>query len=107
MTALPIAFLAIVNTPPMPETVRRMTGYLLRELQDGRPLSMPHSKPMPSVGPGVHELRADGQNVTWRVFYRLDSDAVVVIHAFQKKTKKTPQREISTAVARLKTYDAI
>ncbi|HWL50920.1 MAG TPA: hypothetical protein VNQ90_00690, partial [Chthoniobacteraceae bacterium] len=46
-----------VKTPPMSMEARREVGYLLRMLQEGEKLSLPHSRPMPSVGARCHELR--------------------------------------------------
>ena len=63
---------------------------------------------MPSIGPRCHELRiADPkQDQTWRIVYRLDSDAIVVVDAFSKKTRGTPTTAIRRALRRLQLYDA-
>jgi len=66
---------------------------------------MPHSRPMPSIGPRCHELRIVDENLTWRIVYRLDSDAVIVIDVFEKKTKQTSKRVIARCKSRLKEYD--
>jgi phage-related protein len=60
-------------------------------------------KPMPSVGKGVEELRIWSDTGTYRVIYiaRL-ADAVYVLHAFQKTSEKTPQKEIDVAAKRLR-----
>ena len=79
-----------VKTPPMSLEARREMGMLLRELQDGETLSMPHSRPMPIIGARCHELRVNGAHTTWRLIYRLESDAIVTIEVFEKKTSKTP-----------------
>jgi phage-related protein len=47
-------------------------GVLLRRLQRGESLGMPHSRPMPSVGRRCHELRIVDEAVIWRVMYRID-----------------------------------
>jgi phage-related protein len=64
---------------------------------------MPLSKSMPSVGKGVEELRVKDSSGAYRVFYyaRLH-DRVLVFHAFQKKTEKTPKHEIEIGKKRLK-----
>lgn len=94
-----------VKTPPMSGEARREMGELLRDLQDGLPLSMPHARPMPSIGRRCHELRVnDGEHV-WRLIYRLDADAIVVLEVFDKKTRQTPQHVIETCRARIKAYD--
>ena len=65
-----------VKTPPLSSAARIEAGYLLRKLQMGHLLSLPHLRPMPSIGLRCHELRIDDQNKTWRVVYRIDNDAV-------------------------------
>ncbi len=83
--------------------IRRQVGEALRDLQKGINLGMPLSKPMTTVAPGVHELRIRGEDSTVRIFYYLrKSDAIIVFHAFEKKSQKTPSREINLARRRLK-----
>jgi len=86
-----------------PEDVRRELGKAILDLQKGHRLAMPLSKAMPSVAKGVKELRVKDSSGAYRVFYyaRLH-DAIVVFHAFQKKSQKTPQREIELGRMRLK-----
>ena len=76
-------------------------------LQRGEKLSMPQSCPMPSVGRRCHELRVRDEDLTWRVIYRLDEDAVVILHVFSKKTQRTPQTVIESCKALLSRYDAL
>jgi phage-related protein len=95
-----------VKTPPMSVAARREVGSLLRDLQEGELLSMPHSRPMPVIGQRCHELRVNDQNKTWRVIYRLDSDAIVILDVFEKKTNKTPLQVIENCQRRLKLYEA-
>lgn len=81
-------------------------GYLLRMLQAGESLSMPQSRPMPSIGPRCHELRINDKNSTWRIVYRVDEDAILILDVFQKKTSATPKSVIGTCKQRMKQYDA-
>jgi phage-related protein len=62
---------------------------------------------MPSIGAAVFELRlTDGEaNAEWRIVFRIDRDAVVVAHFFQKKTQKTPKAVIDLCAKRLGDYD--
>ena len=55
-------------------------------------------KPMPDIGPGVHEIRVRDRAGTFRVIYvaRFD-EAVYVLHAFQKKTAKASRLDIEVA----------
>ena len=61
---------------------------------------------MPSVGKRCHELRIRDENKIWRLFYRIDTDAIVVILWVEKKTDKTPDEVIELCRKRLKMYDA-
>lgn len=94
-----------VQTPPMSGPARVEAGFLLRRLQRGDLLSMPASRPMPSIGPRCHELRVNDGSSTWRIIYRLDADAVVIADVFSKKTQATPKSVIECAQRRLAQYD--
>jgi phage-related protein len=59
---------------------------LLRMLQRGESLGMPH---------------------TWRIICRVDSDAIVIVEVFDKKTRATPKVIIETCKGRLRRYDAV
>jgi len=94
-----------VKTPPFSAAARLEAGHLLRILQKGRGLSLPHSRPMPAIGRRFHELRVPDENTTWRLIYRLDADAVVIVAIFAKKTARTPADVIATCRARIQEYD--
>lgn len=96
-----------VKTPPFSKEARIEAGVLLRRLQMGDMLSMPLSRPMPSIGSRVHELRIQDEAQTWRILYRIDVDAIVILHVFSKKDQKTPQTVIDTCKKRLRDYDAL
>lgn len=84
-------------------TIRREIGEALRDLQKGLSLGMPLSRPMPHVASGTHELRVMGNTSSVRVFYFVKlAEAILVFHAFQKKTQKTPKREMTLGQQRLK-----
>lgn len=60
-------------------------------------------KPMASVGPGAYELRVRDEAGAFRVIYVAKfEEAVYVVHAFQKKTRKTRQADVDLAAARYK-----
>jgi phage-related protein len=102
----PLAWLhGQIKTPPVSRSARLEAGFLLRQLQRGELLSMPQSRPMPGVGSRCHELRINDATGTWRVMYRIDSDAIVILEVFAKKTGKTPKTIIDTCRKRLKEYD--
>lgn len=96
-----------VKTPPFSREARLEAGFLLRKLQQGEMLSMPQSRPMPNIGSNCHELRIVDINSTWRIIYRIDSDAIVILEVFSKKTRETPKSVIDTCQKRLRLYDEI
>ena len=93
-----------VKTPPFSRTGRVEAGFLLRRLQMGENLSLPSSRPMPTVGERCHELRIVDTDATWRILYHVADDAVVILEVFPKKTRTTPKRVLDAAKARLKKY---
>jgi len=95
-----------ISTPPFSENARINAGYLLRQLQNDVRLSSPQSKPMPSIDTGCHELRINDENQTWRIFYRLYPDAILILEVFSKKTNKTPNSIIRVCRERIKRYDS-
>jgi len=102
----PLVWLAgEVKTPPFSREARIEAGTLLRRLQRGENLGLPHSRPMPSLGRRCHELRIPDNNVTWRIVFRLDTDAVIIGEVFLKKTGKTPKKVIETCQRRFKRYE--
>ena len=95
-----------LKTPPMSKEARLKAGYFVRMLQGGEVLSMPESRPLPSIGARCHELRVPDRNSTWRIIYRIDSDAILIVEVFSKKTQQTPKHVIKTCKARLADHDA-
>lgn len=95
-----------IKTPPMSRAARVEAGFLLRQLQEGFILGLPQSRPMPSIGKRCHELRIQDVALTWRIIYRIDPDAIIVLEIFAKKTNKTPKEVIETCKKRLQQYDS-
>ena len=96
-----------VKTPPFSPAARLEAGFLLRKLQRGETLLLPQSRPMPSIGLHCHELRINDLTGTWRIIYRIDPDAIVIVEVFEKKTPQTPRRVIELCQQRLRRYDAL
>jgi len=96
-----------IKTPPFSAEARLEAGGLLRRLQRGESLGMPHSRPMPTVGVRCHELRVRDARHDWRVIYRSDPDAIVILDVFPKTTRQTPDRVILDCQRRLRMYDAL
>jgi phage-related protein len=89
------------NLAAFPESARRRAGYELFMVQVGRaPADFKH---LPAVGPGAYEIRVQDEAGAFRVIYVAKFEhAVYVLHAFQKKTRKTPQADIELAARRYK-----
>ncbi len=96
-----------VKTPPFCREARIEAGTLLRRLQGGERIGLPQSRPMPSIGKRRHELRIPDEDVTWRIVYRTDADAIVIGEVFSKKTKVTPKKVIDVCKRRFKKYDEV
>jgi phage-related protein len=94
-----------IKTPPFNKAARIEAGYLLREVQRGTALSLPQSRPMPGIGSRCHELRVVDEGKTWRIIYRTDRDAIVIVEVFTKKTTKTPKAVLGACQRRLQEYD--
>ena len=57
-----------LKTPPLSSAARMEAGGLLRRLQRGELIALPHSRPMPRIGQGCHELRIPDAGKTWKMF---------------------------------------
>jgi phage-related protein len=86
-----------------PEDVRGDLADALARLEEGHTLSMPLSRPMPSIGKGVHELRFRDRAGIYRVIYFLAGAGFIhLLHAFTNKTQQTPTLNIEVAKKRLR-----
>ena len=84
-----------------PREARKEAGYQLDQVQQGR--EPKDWKPMISVGPGVRDIRIHESSGAFRLIYVANfAEAVFVLHAFQKKSQRTPARELAVATARFK-----
>ena len=97
MTAKPIRFVgsSLDDLRDFPDEARRGAGFELRAVQNG--LDPSDWRPIHAVGPGVKEIRIHilGE---WRIVYVVQrQDAVYVLHAFQKKSRKTSRQDIELA----------
>ena len=94
-----------IKTPPFSAEGRVEAGTLLRQLQEGELLGLPQSRPMPSIGVRCHELRIRDERHNWRIIYRLDSSAILILDVFAKTTQQTPKSVIENCQRRLRHYD--
>jgi phage-related protein len=102
----PLAWLSgEIKTPPFSGEARFEAGTLLRLLQEGDSLGLPHSRPMPVIGARCNELRIRDENRSWRIVYRTDSDAIIIAGVFQKTTRETAKHDIDDCKRRLALYD--
>ena len=84
-----------------PESVTENFGFELWQLQQGeRPRDY---RPLPSIGPGVFELRDQDERTWYRVVYlsRIE-DVIYVLHCFEKKSREMPKKDFEKAKQRLK-----
>jgi phage-related protein len=97
----PVTFLgdSLDRLRAFPDDVRRKAGHQLERLQYG---GIPDDwKPMRAVGAGVQELRVRGQSGAFRMIYVARfTEAIYVLHAFQKKANKTSTLDLDLARAR-------
>jgi phage-related protein len=96
-----------IKTPPFSPAARKEAGRLLDKLQQGERLSLPHSRPMPSIGPRCHELRIVDNDKSWRIIYRTDPEAILIVDVFRKTTAATPVHIIQACKHRLRVYDQL
>ena len=83
-----------------PPNARRVAGFQVRRVQQG--LEPNDWKPMPSVGPGVQEIRLQTE-LEHRILYIAKfPEGVYVLHAFEKRTRQTPRRDLDLARDRLR-----
>ena len=94
-----------VKTPPFTPKGRQEAGMLLRFLQQGERLRMPQAEPLPDVGARCGALRVRDAGHNWRIIYRIDADAVLVLDVYPKKTRKIPDDVVARCKQRLKQYD--
>lgn len=98
----PIAFLghSLDRLRDFPDDARSNAGYQLNEVQNGD--DPDDWNPIKTVGPGIREIRIRDEAEAVPVIYLATlPDAVLVLHAFQKKTEATPQQDIDLPASRL------
>jgi len=87
----------------LPMKIKDALFEVVKDLNSGISLSMPLSKKMRGMGKSVFELRLKERGDTYRIFYIIKKrDAIYFIHAFQKKSAKTPLKNIEVAKKRIK-----
>lgn len=90
-----------------PKSTMRQAGYQLGKVQRGEEPA--DWKPMQSVGPGAVEIRIHEPHEHRVIYVAKFENAVYVLHAFEKKTQKTPEKDLNiarTAYAEIKKHEA-
>lgn len=83
-----------------PEAARRKVGQQLNRMQNG---FEPHDwKPLPAVGSGVCEIRVHEMGEHRVLYVAKFAEALYVLNAFAKKSRKTPKRDLDIAAARFR-----
>lgn len=60
---------------------------------------------MPAIGSRCHELRVRDDDHYWRLVYRIDDDAIVIVEVFDKRSRQTPRQMVELCRKRLRAYD--
>jgi phage-related protein len=102
----PLVWRSEIKAPPLPRKARVELGYRLRLLQKGLLLAMPHCRPMIAIGKSCYELRLRDAGTNWRLVFRVDEDAVIVVGLFRKTSPSATGRLIAVSRRRLSEYDA-
>ncbi len=107
MDWIPVRFYGPVRTliHGWPLEVRKELGSVLTRLQKGESIGMPDIRPMPTVGRQVSEIRISEKSGSYRALFAVRTRfGILLFHAFQKKSRKTPEGELNTARQRLKAF---
>jgi phage-related protein len=93
-----------VKTPHFSVSARIEAGVLLRLLQVGTDVSLPHSRPLPVIGSSCNELRIPDISHNWRLIYFIGQHHIVIHEVFDKKTQTLPKHVILACQKRLAHY---
>jgi len=79
---------------------KKIVGVDIKTVEFGWPIGMPVCKPL---GKGLYEVRSTlERGDIARVIFCIEDNLLLLLHAFIKKTQKTPQKELDLALARKK-----
>lgn len=89
-----------------PSDIKEDIYSLFDDLMSGKKLSMPISRPLPSIAKGLHELRLSGRSGEYRVFYMIRvGDAVYVLHSMAKKKQELDGKTVKVIKSRLRSIE--
>lgn len=107
-----IFFATLAGAEPVREFLKRLSdedrlviGRDIAKVEFGWPIGMPTAR---QLGDGLHEVRSvlPGGRIARVFFYIGGVGRMVLLHAFIKKTQKTPIRELAIARGRMKQHRA-
>ncbi len=88
-----------------PKEILKDILAIVDKLDKGYRLSMPIVRATPSVGKNISEIRLRDKKGAYRVFYYLSKkEAIYIVHAFKKKSQKTPRRNIELIRKRIQKF---
>jgi phage-related protein len=88
-----------------PLEVKKELGSVLTRLQRGESIGMPDVRGMPDISLRIYEIRISDRGASYRALYALRMQfGILIFHAFQKRSRKTPEREKKTARIRLEAF---
>ena len=85
----------------LPKEDKRTIGFDIKTVQYGYPIGMPLTRVLHGTN-GLEEVRSNVSNGIARVIFYVEDDTMVLLHAFIKKTQKTPQKDLDVAIKRYK-----
>ena len=80
---------------------KRTIGFDIKTVQYGYPIGMPLTRVLQGTG-GLEEVRSNVSNGIARVIFYVEDNTMVLLHAFIKKSQKTPQKDLDVAIKRYK-----
>lgn len=92
------------ESPPLSSSAQDEAGWLIRQLQQGE-TNLPESKKVKTTSFFRIRFEDDEKNTSWRIYYRVDEDAVIVIDICAKNTQQIPKHVMARLIKRLKAYD--
>lgn len=84
----------------LPKEDKKTIGYDIKTVQYGYPVGMPLTRVL--KGTNLEEVRCKISNGIARIIFCVEDNTIILLHAFIKKTQKTPQKELDIAIKRYK-----
>ena len=85
----------------LPREDMRTIGFDIKTVQYGYPIGMPLTRVFHSTN-GLEEIRCNLSNGIARIIFCVEDNTIILLHAFIKKSQKTPQKDLDIAIKRYK-----